>query len=701
MSRARAELAARRGRRGGDRRAFCATVAPAALALALALLPGCGDDGGTPPGFDLPGMDASSTIDAGRDAAGEDATVVPPPPPPRDAGGGDARVMTDARPDDPDEDASVPECDDLDCDQLSDACNVGVCDPETVTCRLEPRPDGTACGSDTLDNCTAPDTCDQGECVANHAASGTACGDQDVDCHNDDACDGDGTCVDNGLSVPGSACGDANNDDCDDPDTCDEQGVCQPNYAPIDSLCGDVGVLCRYDDRCDGQGECVDNGAWLIDQCPMGLVGEHGQDYCLCGSSARNECHPGADVCIDGTCRLGHQQFAPNGVTTDGTPCGNGVPTDAQCDNPDQCQDGVCDENGEPPGTPCGDQATDTTCNRPDTCNGFGSCDQGWAPASTICGALPGECWLEPRCTGTGACAAAAPAPPSTACGDDDETVCDLADSCDGAGGCDTNYASSATACGDTLDDVCTHPDSCDGAGSCDPNHEPAGTLCGDTGQTCIADDTCNAGGVCVDGAVTSPCTVHGLVLADGVGAPGVPVAVVGGDSATTDANGEYDLDVPVQAQFLLQVGDSPGYWGLVRVRRFEPAQLANGLLTHLDADAEVEAIAQEVTPTLAVDRARGLVQVEFVGDAAGGGEGVTLSASSASPILFVPPDMFVYGTENNSQEAFMTVYNVQPGTTTVTPVDGDSNDCSLTYTPPSGWPVVAHTVTVVPVECE
>jgi hypothetical protein len=478
--------------------------------------------------------------------------------------------------------------------------------------------------------------------------------------------------------------------------------VCRPNHAPIDSLCGDVSVLCRNDDRCNGEGACVDSGLWELGQCPMGQADKDGQQYCLCGSNARTECHPGPDACIDGTCRFGHEQFAPNGVSTDGVACGDQNVADPQCDNPDACLNGLCEANGEPSGTPCGDQTTNTVCNGRDACNGFGACDPKWAPTTTVCGVQAGECFLEPRCSGTGSCNAAAPAPSTTACGSDTETVCDLADHCDGAGDCDPNYADSTVACGDADDTECTDPDSCDGAGDCAPNHAPLGTTCGETGRTCIDDDTCDDDGLCTPNGVTSPCSVHGQVLAGGVGASGVVVEVVGGDSAVTDGNGEYDLDVPVQAQFLLRIGDTTGYWGSVRVRRFEPQQLANGLLNSLASDANVEAIAAEVAPPLTVDRDKGLVQVNFVGSAPGQGEGATLSAASAASIVVVPPDSFAYGTENRAQEGFMTFYNVQLGTTSVTPVDGDTNTCALSYTPPAGqWPVFAHTVTVVSMQCQ
>jgi len=659
--------------------------------LVLVAQAGCGDDGGTPPGLGTGGddMDAAIAIDATMDAA-EDTGVIEPPP--RD-GGRDARVpVRDADPT-VDEDAGSVDCGDLDCEALSDECNLGVCDTDGVLCVLQPRADGTACGSDTLDQCTAADTCQAGACVANDKPAGEPCGDQGVACHVDDACDGQGACTDNGLLAVGSACNDTSDDDCSDPDTCDADGICQPNHASVDTPCTDLGqpldALCNNDDLCDGQGQCIDQGVWLAGDCPMGEVAEG----CVCGSTATSQCHPRADVCVAGICNPGN---APNGED-----CGD--PGDTACDDPDSCLNGSCVQNAEPSGTDCDDDdLPNTVCDRPDTCDGFGTCDPNHADPLTVCDEQPGDCWLEPRCDGGGSCQAAAPASADLACGNQTETSCDHADTCDGAGECDSNLAAPGVACGDDTDGECTAPDSCDGAGACDPNHALSGVACGDQGMSCLNDDSCDGAGVCEDQGFVTPCALQGTVRADGVPVAGVIVEVVGGDAATTDVDGEYEIEVPVQAPFLMRVGDAPGYWGSVRVVQLEPEELGSPLDLRLDRENDIEGVAAAVAPPIDVDDADGMVLVSFEGAAAGDGEGASLSAASEMAIVYVPPETFAYSDENHAAEdGNMFLYNVAAGTVTVTAVDGAANDCALAYTPASGWPVFARTVTQVTVLCE
>ena len=279
---------------------------------------------------------------------------------------------------------------------------------------------------------------------------------------------------------------------------------------------------------------------------------------CVCGSTTTSLCHPRADICVAGVCNLGNAD--------DGEDCGD--PADTACDDPDSCQDGSCVQNTEPSGTDCDDDdLPNTTCDRPDTCNGFGACEPNHAENTTVCGPQPGECDLEPRCDGAGSCQAAAPASADLACGDQSESECDHADTCDGSGACQTNFEGAGNACGDDTDGECSAPDTCDGAGECDPHHALQGVACGDQSVACLNDDACDGAGVCSDEGVISPCALQGVVLAGGAPAPGVTVEVVGGDTTTTDVNGEYELDVPVEEPFLMHVGDAPGYWGSVEVR--------------------------------------------------------------------------------------------------------------------------------------
>jgi hypothetical protein len=83
--------------------------------------------------------------------------------------------------------------------------------------------------------------------------------------------------------------------------------------------------------------------------------------------------------------------------------------------------------------------------------------------------------------------------PGGAACGNPQITDCDLADTCDGAGVCQVNFASAGTACGNQSDTVCTDPDTCDGAGQCQGNHALDGTPCND-GVFCTLTDECEDG---------------------------------------------------------------------------------------------------------------------------------------------------------------------------------------------------------------
>lgn len=55
-------------------------------------------------------------------------------------------------------------CEGVDCSNLDDDCNLGVCDGATGTCNSEQRSDGTPCEDGVA--CTSPDTCDSGTCSA-------------------------------------------------------------------------------------------------------------------------------------------------------------------------------------------------------------------------------------------------------------------------------------------------------------------------------------------------------------------------------------------------------------------------------------------------------------------------------------------------------------------------------------------------------
>jgi hypothetical protein len=232
-------------------------------------------------------------------------------PPPMDA----AVVEPDADlPDDAGEDVPVPDagppsdaaapipCDDEACEAMSDACNAAACNHDSEECEVSARDDGTHCGDPTSTECSAPNVCNAGTCVANDLPAGSPCGQTGVVCRLDDQCDGGGLCVPSGLAPEGTACGSQTVSECDAPDTCDGSGACQPNHASVDTQCGNIGVPCRYDDYCDGSGSCDVQGPWSVSNCPPGHTSISGLG-CSCGSLADDEsCTP--QICINGTCTM-------------------------------------------------------------------------------------------------------------------------------------------------------------------------------------------------------------------------------------------------------------------------------------------------------------------------------------------------------------------------------------------------------------
>src|SRR5436309_2613436 len=108
---------------------------------------------------------------------------------------------------------------------------------------------GTACGDSSSGQCDAADTCNgSGACQPNHAASATNCGDAGTECTNQDTCDANGACVDNGFKTAGTACGDPSSGQCARPDTCNVSGACAANHATTGTNCGDAGTECTNQD---------------------------------------------------------------------------------------------------------------------------------------------------------------------------------------------------------------------------------------------------------------------------------------------------------------------------------------------------------------------------------------------------------------------------------------------------------------------
>lgn len=721
--------------RPGAERCLASRVVTVALVLAALAQFSCGDDD-SPGGVALGGRkDSGPARDAAADAAA-DAEVEQPPfvptKPIMDAGRDSGMTRPPDPPPQQDSSTTAPTCASLNCEAMSDPCNVVSCDAAKVVCVSTPRADGTACGSDARDNCSAPDECRAGRCEPRHAAQGTPCGLQDVDCQLNDVCDGEGRCIDQGVAPEGTACGEQTpiDADCDQPDSCDAAGVCQPHFQPAETPCGDHEVKCRFDDKCDGFGSCQDSGHWQTGSCPDGetdvVIGGSVKQVCLCGRAVQTQCHPEKDVCVEGSCVLGN--------LPDGTACGSG--NDSECDNPDSCFAGACATNPVTVGTLCGPQVQSTsTCDAHDVCNGGGQCDPNYAGPQVPCGSAAGECAEAPHCSGAGACAPGARKPMGTDCGgapgqcrkqrecsgaDDacpaaafadvgatcgnpiaSDGQCDAPDSCDASGNCKTNNAPLDTPCGSNLATECSEPDSCNANGTCNPRHKNAGSDCGDQGLSCFHDDSCNGGGTCTDNGFDSPCPLSGTVTANNAGVAGVTVQVIGGNSTTTNGSGQFTLSVPLGVDVLVRVGDQPGYFGEVRARRFDSDDIGVPFDVALEPDASISEPAVGANPGFTVDSSKGAVFV-FISGALTGDEGATLSTASDDSIAYYEDAYHYSDTLMSTADGLLFFFNASPAAgNLVTPVDGLTTECSHSAAGISAYPVFAHTVTWVDIECQ
>jgi hypothetical protein len=182
----------------------------------------------------------------------------------------------------------------------------------------------------------------------------------------------------------------------------------------------------------------------------------------------------------------------------------------SECDGADSCDgNGNCASNAVAANTACGDP-TVAECNGADVCDGNGSCSPNFL-VGLVCGDPTDDiCNLPDTCNAVGVCAAAF-APPGTICGNPSNTDCDRADSCDGAGLCSENIKANGFPCGNTNTTECDGADSCNGAGTCLPNFFVNGTSCGDaTSEDCNAADTCNGSGTCLANLASlgSPCGI-------------------------------------------------------------------------------------------------------------------------------------------------------------------------------------------------
>jgi hypothetical protein len=211
------------------------------------------------------------------------------------------------------------------------------------------------------------------------------------------------------------------------------------------------------------------------------------------------------------------------GTVTDNTVHLRASAFDANCENPSTdvccractetpttCAPRYCHPVYAPEGTGCvGDINEDACvdpdlcCVAPDTCDGAGHCIDNYL--TTECRPAANESCdgVTPDCPDDEFAAVNTPCVGEVnedACVDP-ALCCVAPDTCDGAGFCVDNYLT--TECRAAANEYCDIPENCDGENAdCPANaFQPPGTACvgEDNIGACVAPDTCNGAGTCVD----------------------------------------------------------------------------------------------------------------------------------------------------------------------------------------------------------
>lgn len=307
----------------------------------------------------------------------------------------------------------------------------------------------------------------------------------DVNCSDDDACNGEEVCADHKCTA-GTALADG--------DSCGTGKLCR-NGACTDSVCGDQFVTAP-DEECD-DGNSVDGDG--CDNCKFSCV----------STDATRNCTP-ADACEgQGTCNDTTHVCAAGTPQADNTSCGtnsycqNGTCTPAMCGNSIVEPNEACD-HGLLNGTAndgcksdcqwaCVNAATDCTTAAP-------ACQKNTCTQAHTCAAVADTSKDNTSCGTNLICNNGACVAPTAVCGNgtvETGEQCDFGSGNNGPGtGCESNCQFS---CQSSPTDTCNNNDPCNGVESCG-----AVTVNGHAGKKCsstapLADGTmCGTGKICL-----------------------------------------------------------------------------------------------------------------------------------------------------------------------------------------------------------
>ncbi len=378
---------------------------------------------------------------------------------------------------------NTADCDDGDACTMNDVCADGICGGEPLDA------DGDEYVSDA---CTGGDDCDDSDDSVNPGAfEGPVGGDKCSDGLDND-CDGYTDAADDGC-IPCTQ-----DSDCDDQDACNGQETCVNNQClPGTAL------------NCDDGNDCTQDSCNPADGCHNDAVAdgtECGARFCSGQDWVRQVCASGActgsevvETCASATTCLSAETCDPTGgclagsPAPDGTGCDEGDGQDGEWCN-SSCRNGVCT-------TTAADCDDGLFCNGLETCDDSSGCVAG-TPLSdgSACdeGTSQDGNWCNSSCR-SGVCVAGSDA----ICDDGEECT---TDSCDPTDGCHNDAVTDGTECGSRY---CSGQDwmkpTCQ-SGACTGSElvqTCAGPLVCSATETCDPQDGCVAGTVPPDG---TPC---------------------------------------------------------------------------------------------------------------------------------------------------------------------------------------------------
>ncbi|NOS99969.1 MAG: hypothetical protein HOP29_05025 [Phycisphaerales bacterium] len=444
-----------------------------------------------------------------------------------------------------------------DCSVVSNACNVGVCNPVTGVCVPLPINESGPCND--VNPCTVNDFCFNGACVGipiqgcQNCSSPAQCGDGNA-CTNDicpagaclhqnntASCSDANNCTTGDICNAGACAGtpvncSGLNDQCN-AGTCNPaNGSCQPLPINEAQACDDS-QECTAPDACNGgvclgsqiagcqkcgvAADCDDGNPCTNESCPSGIciyvnntVACNDNNLCttgdlcavgVCAGTATN-CSALNDQCNVGACNPFDGLCQPSPIN-EGNPCNDGD----LCSANDVCTAGTCDGTTIPGCQTCSTAAqcddanpcTNDTCpagvcvrtNNSNSCSDGSLCTTGDVCSAGACGGTAVNCsGLNGQCV-VGAC--------NPANGTCQAQPANEGGGCNDGANCTTGDVCTAGVCGGTAVN-CSSLDGQCGVGVCNPATGACVVMPMNEGLSCDDGMLCTVGDTCMSGVCTT-----------------------------------------------------------------------------------------------------------------------------------------------------------------------------------------------------